>query len=79
MQIPADGGRPARRPSGALRASKIVPGDFVDSRSAEGASEGAQRPSLCLAKTMPPHGGVQIVCVRAQVCCSGVMSNSELC
>ena len=46
MQITVDGGRPARRPSGAPRASKVAPCDFVDSRSAAGASEGAERPSL---------------------------------
>ena len=53
MQIAADGGRPARRPSGVLRASKIVPDDFVDSRSAAGASEGAKRPSLCCRQFNP--------------------------
>ena len=61
MQSPADGGRPARRPSGALRASKIAPGDFVDSRSAAGASEGAQRPSLSEIRTTGPLAGPFIV------------------
>jgi len=42
---PVDGGRPGRRPAGALRASKIAPGDFVDSSSGAAAIEAGKRPS----------------------------------